>query len=300
MCSLGICNYQNKYCGCQTYMEDENNPEKCFYCNHYNAFHTGFSPPPQSTSTPLLGACQKDGVSCGCQAFVAGPSNELKCKYCDHFTAFHKSASTNSSPLSSSLTSNTENSPLSLSSLQIQNGSTSGDSRFRDENNKKTMSIIKKRKRNQSKFRNQNSLITTASRGRPANVSLGLNHLLLFTQESWENNSAPRENTSAWIEMRDNGFIIENVLFNENTAEAINSLITSSFPSVKESDYIILNGSTSKLKAATSQEKSLKNFRDNMSKSNKRLYLALTPNNSNETELDNKDEDIEIKSESNN
>ncbi|PKY60776.1 hypothetical protein RhiirA4_484886 [Rhizophagus irregularis] len=30
---------------------------------HYNAFHTGFSPPPQNTSTPLLGACQKDGVS---------------------------------------------------------------------------------------------------------------------------------------------------------------------------------------------------------------------------------------------
>ncbi len=34
-----MCNYQNKSCGCQTYL-DENNPKKCFYCDHYNAFHT--------------------------------------------------------------------------------------------------------------------------------------------------------------------------------------------------------------------------------------------------------------------
>jgi hypothetical protein len=247
MCSLGVCNYKNKYCGCQTYKEDENNPERCFYCNHYNAFHTGFSPPPQNTSTPLLGACQKDGISCGCQAFVANPNNELKCKYCDHFTAFHKYTLTNSSPLSSTLTSFENIS-------QIQNINTSGDSSFRDEINKnRSLPIIKKRKRNQSKYRNQNSSNTAASRGRPANVSLGLNHLLLFTQESWENNSAPRENTSAWIEMRDNGFIIENVLFNENTAEAINALVTRSFPTVNECNWIILNGSTSKLKVAASQ-----------------------------------------------
>ncbi|CAB4376190.1 hypothetical protein RhiirA5_483264 [Rhizophagus irregularis] len=298
MCSLGVCNFQNKYCGCQTYKEDENNPEKCFYCNHYNAFHTGFSPPPQNTSTPLLGTCQKDGVSCGCQAFVANPNNELKCKYCDHFTAFHKYTSPDSSPLSSSLTNIESNLSSSLLSSSSNINTSAGDSRFRDEAIKnRSMPIIKKRKRNQ-RFRNQNSPNTIASRGRPANVSLGLNHLLLFTQESWENNSAPRENTSAWIEMRDNGLIIENVLFNENTAEAINALITRSFPSVNEYNWIILNGSTSKLKAATSQEKSLKNFRENMSKSNKRLYLALTSNNSSETEADNNhDEDFEIKSE---
>ncbi|GBB90621.1 hypothetical protein RclHR1_17620001 [Rhizophagus clarus] len=86
--------------------------------------------------------------------------------------------------------------------------------------------------------------------------------------------------------MRNNGFIIEDVLFYENTVESIDSLITSYFPLVKKRDYILLNGSTSKLKAATNQEKSLKNFRDNMSKSNKRLYLALKSNNSNETLID--------------
>jgi hypothetical protein len=180
----------------------------------------------------LLGACQKDGVSCGCQAFFANPNNVLKCKYCDHFTAFHKNTS-----------------PSNVSNL-------TGDFRFRKETIKnRSLLIIKKKKRNQSKFRNHNSPNTVASRGRPANVSLGLNHILLFTQGSWENNSAPRENTSSWIEMRDNGFIIENVLFNENTAEAINALITRSFPSVNEYNWIVLNGSASKLKAATRQVK---------------------------------------------
>jgi hypothetical protein len=77
--------------------------------------------------------------------------------------------------------------------------------------------------------------------------------MLLFTEGSWENNSAPRENTATWIEMRDKGFIIENVLFNENTAEAINALITRSFPIVNEYTWIILNGSARKLKTATSQ-----------------------------------------------
>ncbi|GBC51521.1 hypothetical protein GLOIN_2v1769843 [Rhizophagus irregularis DAOM 181602=DAOM 197198] len=245
MLLLGICNFNNKYCGCQTYKEDKNNPEKCYYCNHYNAFHTGFSPPPQNISTPLLGACQKDGVSCGCQAFSANPNNELKCKYCYHYTAFHK----NTAPSSVTSLINIENNlPSYLLSTSINN---SGNSKFGDE----TIRIIstpsiKKKKRNQLKFNSPN---TVASRGHPANVSLGLNHILLFTQGSWKNNSAPRENTSTWIEMRDNGFIIENVLFNENTAVAINALITRSFPSVNEYNWILLNGSASKLKAATLQ-----------------------------------------------
>jgi hypothetical protein len=55
--------------------------------------------------------------------------------------------------------------------------------------------------------------------------------------------------------MRDNGLIIENVLFNEITAKVINALITRSFPSVNEYNRIILNGSASKLKAATRQVK---------------------------------------------
>ncbi|CAB4389721.1 unnamed protein product [Rhizophagus irregularis] len=213
MFPLGVCNFNNKYCGCQTYKEDENNPEKCYYCHHYNAFHTSFSPTPHNTSTPLLGACQKDGVSCRCQAFLANPNNELKCKYCNHFTAFHKNTS-------------------------------------------------------------------------PSIVSGSINI------------ETPRENTSAWVKMRDNGFIIENVLFNENTSEAISDLITHSFPFVNEDNWILLNaGSASKLKIATCQEKSLKNFRENMSKNNKRLYLALTSDKSSEAEADNnQDEYSEIKS----
>uniref|UniRef100_U9TUQ4 Uncharacterized protein n=1 Tax=Rhizophagus irregularis (strain DAOM 181602 / DAOM 197198 / MUCL 43194) TaxID=747089 RepID=U9TUQ4_RHIID len=294
MFPLGVCNFNNKYCGCQTYKEDENNPEKCYYCHHYNAFHTGFSPALHNTSTPLLGACQKDGVSCGCQAFLANPNNELKCKYCDHFTAFHKNTSPSIVPGSINIESNL---PSYLLTSSINN---SGDSRLREEAIKnRHMPITKKRKRNQSKFQNHNSPSIVASRGRPANVSLYLNHIILFTQRSWENNSAPRENTSAWIEMRDNGFIIENVLFNENTSEAINDLITRSFPSVNEDNWILLNAdSASKLKIATCQEKSLKNFRENMSKSNKRLYLALTSDKSSEAEADNnQDKYSEIKSE---
>ncbi|PKK61887.1 hypothetical protein RhiirC2_791178 [Rhizophagus irregularis] len=266
MFPLGVCNFNNKYCGCQTYKEDENNPEKCYYCHHYNAFHTSFSPTPHNTSTPLLGACQKDGVSCRCQAFLANPNNELKCKYCNHFTAFHKNTSPNSR----------------LKEKAIKN---------------RHMPITKKKKRNHSKFQNHNSPSIVASR-------------------------APRENTSAWVKMRDNGFIIENVLFNENTSEAISDLITHSFPFVNEDNWILLNaGSASKLKIATCQEKSLKNFRENMSKNNKRLYLgnhnynniafclnnvfnnlllsilALTSDKSSEAEADNnQDEYSEIKS----
>ncbi|PKY46181.1 hypothetical protein RhiirA4_543143 [Rhizophagus irregularis] len=41
--SLRICQYQNKNCGCQNYLNDQDNPEKCYYCGHFNAFHSGFS-----------------------------------------------------------------------------------------------------------------------------------------------------------------------------------------------------------------------------------------------------------------
>ncbi|POG58444.1 hypothetical protein GLOIN_2v1790369 [Rhizophagus irregularis DAOM 181602=DAOM 197198] len=63
MSSLGVCNINNKFCSCQTYMEDDNNPGK---------------------------SCQKKGASCGCQTFFAVPNDRLKCKYCDNFSAFHK------------------------------------------------------------------------------------------------------------------------------------------------------------------------------------------------------------------
>ncbi|PKY63560.1 hypothetical protein RhiirA4_492976, partial [Rhizophagus irregularis] len=173
MFPLGVCNFNNKYCGCQTYKEDKNNPEKCYYCHHYNAFHTGFSPAPHNTSTPLLKACQKDGVSCGCQAFLANPNNELKCKYCDHFTAFYKNTSPSIVPGSINIESNL---PSYLLTSSINN---SRDSRLREEAIKnKHMPIIKKKKRNQSKFQNHNSPSIVASRGRPANVSLYLNHIL--------------------------------------------------------------------------------------------------------------------------
>ncbi|CAB4405072.1 unnamed protein product [Rhizophagus irregularis] len=76
-----------------------------------------------------------------------------------------------------------------------------------------------------------------------------------------------KRNTSSWTEMRDNGCIVKNVLFNENTAEAINALITRSFSSVNEYNWIVLNGSASKLKAATYQEKICQ-------KANKKLYLG--------------------------
>ena len=81
-----ICNYQNKECGCQIYSENVDDPDKCFYCEHHNAFHSGFTP-----AEPLIfGACQKDFARCGCQAFVASLNNNSKCKHCDHYNAFHQ------------------------------------------------------------------------------------------------------------------------------------------------------------------------------------------------------------------
>src|ERR1041385_8013395 len=83
--TLGACHYQNKGCGCQTYLEDADNPEKCFYCKHYIAFHFGFT-----DEASNYGICQKDFAHCGCQGFVPSSEDGLKCKYCDHYNAFHK------------------------------------------------------------------------------------------------------------------------------------------------------------------------------------------------------------------
>ncbi|GES74335.1 hypothetical protein GLOIN_2v1779319 [Rhizophagus clarus] len=80
---------------------------------------------------------------------------------------------------------------LSFLSLQIQNSSNPGDSDSELKIIKKTISVIILRKgKNQSKFWNENFLNITGSRGRPANVSLDLNHILLFMKEAWDNNSA--------------------------------------------------------------------------------------------------------------
>src|SRR5688572_25490810 len=89
--TLGACRYQNMGCGCQVYLEDVNNPEKCFYCKHYISFHIGFT-----TEASNFGVCQKDFAHCGCQAFVPSLEDELKCKYCDHYNAFHKSKTSSS------------------------------------------------------------------------------------------------------------------------------------------------------------------------------------------------------------
>lgn len=88
--TLGSCKYQNSGCGCQVYLEDINNPERCFYCNHFNAFHVGFT-----TETSNYGMCQKDFAYYGCQSFVASFNDKLICKYCNHFNAFHKPKSSN-------------------------------------------------------------------------------------------------------------------------------------------------------------------------------------------------------------
>ena len=86
---IRICNYQNKECGCQIYLENEDHPDKCYYCGHYDAFHSGFTPVESSN----FGACQKDSARCGCQGFVASLDDDSKCKYCDHYSAFHQQTS---------------------------------------------------------------------------------------------------------------------------------------------------------------------------------------------------------------
>src|SRR2546423_15220084 len=72
-------------CGCQTYLKDVDNPEKCFYCKHYIAFHFDFT-----NETSNYRICQKDFTHCGCQVFVPNSEDGLKCKYCDHYNAFYK------------------------------------------------------------------------------------------------------------------------------------------------------------------------------------------------------------------
>lgn len=89
--------------------------------------------------------------------------------------------------------------------------------------------------------------------GRPKNVILQLNHILLFVTNSWNEMSPPREHSSIWDQMMQNSHIATNVIFNENTSFAINSVIYDAFSLSNENSWIILNGSASKLKAAASQ-----------------------------------------------
>lgn len=63
--SLRICQYQNKNCGCQNYLNDQDNPEKCYYCGHFNAFHSGFS-----NETSNLGVCQQNSAHCGSEGLA--------------------------------------------------------------------------------------------------------------------------------------------------------------------------------------------------------------------------------------
>ncbi|CAB4488517.1 unnamed protein product [Rhizophagus irregularis] len=246
MSSLGVCNINNKFCGCQTYMENDNNPGKCFYCNHFNAFHTGFSILFRNSSTPFLGACQKEGASCGCQAFFAVSNDRLKCKYCDHFSALHKMTF-----------------PNSVSSLS-------------ESINKKSVGIIR---------REGNKILTT---GHPKSQSLTLNNILLFFKDSWKNKSAPRKNTSTWKKMKKRGLIIERVTFNKDDIKNFNTKIVSLFQiDIVANNIIILKGTKGEFKSSICQNKTLKNLRSNISKSNRKLYLALVDNSNDESSVMN-------------
>jgi len=249
---IRICNYQNKECGCQIYLENEDHPDKCYYCGHYDAFHSGFTPVESSN----FGACQKDSARCGCQGFVASLDDDSKCKYCDHYSAFHQQKG---------LTSQSNNNTINLisqipTSLSVSNSNSTVVNRqfltpreeilanFRPQNT--TPLLLNPRRTNHNRTTTSGQ---TISRGRPKNPLLQLNHILLFVDNSWRELQPPRENSNKWIELMDNGYIATNILFNENTTNAINKLISETFSLNTENNWIILNGSVNKLKVAVSQ-----------------------------------------------
>jgi hypothetical protein len=259
---MTFCNYQNKGCGCQFYLEDTDHPEKCLYCGHYNAFHSGFIPEESSN----FGVCQKDFAHCGCQAFVASSDNESKCKYCNHFNAFHKQKSN----INSNITNITQpNNALSLLS-QMPTASTISTSSSAVSNRQ----FLTPREEILANFRPQhttplflnprnsrrhNNNRVALSRGRPKIASLQLNHVFLFTN-NWKEMQPPRENSIIWNRMMENGHIATNVSFNENTSIAINEVISEVFSLATEIKWIILNGSLSRLRIATSQVRLLNTY----------------------------------------
>ncbi|CAB4415742.1 unnamed protein product [Rhizophagus irregularis] len=97
--------------------------------------------------------------------------------------------------------------------------------------------------------------------------------MLLFENSSWKDQQPPCEHSKKWEELTEANQIATNVIFGIDAPNAINEVVSEIFSLNTESNWIILNGSTSKLKIATSQEKTLVNLRNNTTKSNKRLYI---------------------------
>jgi len=253
MMSRQICNYQDKECGCQIYLEDDDHPEKCYYCGHFNAFHSGFTP----TDASNFGACQKDSARCGCQGFVASLEDDSKCKYCDHYNAFYQQKQlmsssqhyNNSINLLSQMPSNISLSNLSsaVANRQFLTPREEILAGFRPQN---TTSLLLNPRQNS---RQHNRTRQVVSRGRPKNPSLQINHILLFVDDSWNGLQPPRENSSKWNQLIEHGHIATNVLFHENVPDSINELIIETFSLNIQDNWIILNSSVSKLKLAVSQ-----------------------------------------------
>lgn len=247
----GSCNYQNTGCGCQTYLEDNDNPEKCFYCKHYIGFHFGFT-----NETSNYGACQKDFAHCGCQSFVASSEDELKCKYCDHYIAFHK-LKNSSQPINNTLHLLTQiptSSALNSNVIDTRQFTTPREeilANFRPQIVTPLALNPNPTRRSNNRLANRNSAISSV-RGRPREISLRLNHILIFKDNSWKGQQPPRENNRKWNSLLDSGCIAANITFNENTPAAINNTLSEAF-SFAVCDWLILNVSTSRLQEASSQ-----------------------------------------------
>ncbi len=237
--ALRICQYQNKSCGCQNYLEDSNNPERCFYCSHLNAFHLGFT----SIENSNFGACQKYSAHCA-----------LICRYCDHFNAFHLSMVTSSSSSSSNnalnLLSTLSNS--SVSDRQFMTPREEVLSNFRPHITTPLNLNMNNARRRNIRNNNQNNAVSL-TRGRPKDTTLRINHMLLFENGSWIDQQLPREHSNKWRELNEANHIATNVIFDIDTPSAINELVSEIFSLNVENNWIILNGSTSKLNVASSQ-----------------------------------------------
>lgn len=166
---------------------NDNQPEKCFYCGHYNAFHSGFI-----AESSNYGPCKKDSAHCGCWAFVASSDNNTKCKYCNHYSAFHQQKLNSNNTNNAIRPNNTLNLlsqiPTVLSISDMSNSSSSVANRqfltpreeilanFQPQN---TTSLLL----NPRRFNNNRT--TRLAIGRLKNISFQINHVLLFIDDSW-------------------------------------------------------------------------------------------------------------------
>lgn len=248
-----VCQYQNKSCGCQNYLEDSNNPEQCFYCSHFSAFHLGFT----FNETSNFGVCQKNFAHCGCQGFNASSENSLICRFCGHFNAFHlsvlSSSNNNALDLLLQLPASSNNPSSSSSTVGNRQYLTPREEILSNFRPQTVPSLNLNMNNARRRHNNRNPATTTLQRGRPKNVSLYLNHVLLFKDDLWRDQQAPREHSNKWKEMVDADQIASNVSFETDTPNAINELIREIFLLDNENMWIILNCSTNKLNIANSQ-----------------------------------------------